>query len=713
MDSNSSKIEKRVFDITNPHGFLGLVDKRTLYQLSPNSEELFIFIKGKREKMTLIDTKGVFIYESSFDMTPLDYQVIHSDGTVGFDPYSCSPSVSLVDAHLFDLGVHYELYEVLGSHPCIHDGFEGVRFAVYAPEARAVHLRCDLGNWRETIYPMRKIGQVGIFELFIPHCKVPMMYKYSITTKEYTTLLKSDPFGRAFELRPKTATLVYKEKPFLWRDDEWLKERQNEVLSKPMNIYELHLGAWNKGSLFPNFKEIASELTTYVKEMGYTHVELMPITEYPLDESWGYQVIGYFAPTARYGKAEDFMYFINHLHMHGIGVVLDFVPAHFPKDESFLASFDGSPLFEDPHPVMGAHPSWGTLIFNYGCKKVVNFLIASLLFWIKKMHVDIIRIDAVQSILYLNYERRDGNFELNHLGGVENIKGIEFLKQLNSVVKQRHPGVFVIAEDSSIFDGVTRCVNTDGLGFAMKWNIGWFHDLSTYLSYSCEEKSRNHFLLLQTYKEVFREKYLLTISHDEVSAGKKALIDKFSTDPIEKFSYLRLLYSVAICHPGKKLFFMGHEVGTFEEFSQKNSWRKAPLKDHCQIKHKCFTKEMNHFYLHHKALYEIDFDRKGFLWVDSSDAKNRVLSFLRLGLNEKLLVVHNFSKETLRDYRVFIPGVLSIEELFNTDSIRFGGKGLLNPLIKKDKEGLFLDLPPLSTLICKVEFSSSPFFFPS
>ncbi len=709
MDPELSKISKKSLNTVNPHGLLGLQEKNTIYQFSPNKKENSILVKGKEQPMRLINSSGLFVYEVDHEISPLDYQVIHSDGTIAFDPYSCSPSLSLVDLHLFDSGEHYELYEVLGSHFCIHDGLEGVRFAVYAPNAVAVHLRCDLGNWRETIYPMRKLSEIGLFELFIPGCKSLMMYKYSITTKEYKTLLKSDPFGRAFEMRPKTATIVHKEKAFTWTDREWIKERKNEVLSKPMNIYELHLGAWNKGTIFPNFREIASELTMYIKEMGYTHVELMPITEYPLDESWGYQVTGYFSPTSRYGKSEDFKYFMNHLHMHGIGVVLDFVPAHFPKDESFLANFDGGPVFEDPHPVMGEHPAWGTLIFNYDCKKVVNFLIASVLFWIKEMHIDILRIDAVQSILYLNYERNDGNFESNHLGGVENFKGIEFLKQLNSIVKQRHPGVFVIAEDTSLYDGVTRCVNTDGLGFAMKWNIGWFNDLSTYLSFSNEEKTINHRLLLNTYREVFREKYLLTISHDEVSKGRKSLLNKFTEEESEKFAFLRLLYSVAICHPGKKLFFMGHEVGETLEFDEKSSWRKRPLRDHAQLKHKCFTKEMNHFYLQHKALYEIDFDEKGFAWVDTSDAKHNVISFIRLGLHEKLLVVHNFSRSGLKDYKVAIPEVVSIEEVFNTDGKLFGGEGVANPLIQIKAQAIFLNLPKLSTVICKFTSNASIF----
>ena len=709
MDPELSNLSEKSLNLTNPHALLGLQEMKVIYQLSPNKRENSIFVHGREEPMRLIDPSGLFVYQADYEITSADYQIIHSDGTVAFDPYSCSPSLSLVDTHLFDQGEHYQLYDMLGSHFCTHDGLEGVRFAVYAPNALAVHLRCDLGNWRETVYPMRKMGDIGVFELFIPGCKPMMMYKYSITTKEYKTLLKSDPFGRAFEMRPKTATIVHKEKEFTWTDESWIKERKNEVLSKPMNIYELHLGAWNRGTIFPNFREIASELAMYIKEMGYTHVELMPITEYPLDESWGYQVSGYFSPTSRYGKSEDFKYFMNHLHMHGIGVVLDFVPAHFPKDDSFLANFDGGPVFEDPHPVMGEHPAWGTMIFNYDCKKVVNFLIASALFWIKQMHIDILRIDAVQSILYLNYERNDGNFESNHLGGVENFKGIEFLKKLNSVVKERHPGVFVIAEDSSLYDGVTRCVNTDGLGFAMKWNIGWFHDLTGYLSYSNEEKTIHHRLLLNTYREVFREKYLLTISHDEVSKGKKSLLNKFTHQEEEKFTFLRLLYSVAICHPGKKLFFMGHEVGDREEFDEKNSWRKKPLRDHGQLKHKCFTKEMNHFYLEHKALYEIDFDEKGFAWVDTSDAKQNVISFIRLGLTEKLLVVHNFSKSFLKGYKVSVPEVTFAQEVFSTDQKRYGGDGVKNDTIEITSQGIYLDLPKLSTVICKIATSSSIF----
>lgn len=704
MDPFFSKVTKASFNLLNPHGLLGIFEGHLIYQWSPNKKEHSIIVKGEVKEMTLINESGLFVYDHGEEIKPSDYQVIHSDGTVGFDPYSCTPSFSMVDVYLFDKGEHFELYKVLGSHYCTHDGMQGCKFAVYAPNALYVHLRCDMGNWRETIYPMRKVAQIGIFELFIPGARLPMMYKYSITTKDHQTLLKSDPFGRRFELRPKTATIAFKAKEFSWTDKQWMKAREESFLSAPMNIYELHLGSWSRGDHFPNFKEIASELVAYMKEMGYTHVELMPITEYPLDESWGYQVIGYFAPTARYGTAEDFKYFVNHLHMHGIGVVFDFVAAHFPKDADFLAKFDGSFLFEHPHPLMENHPQWDTLTFNYESPQVVNFLIASALFWVKQMHVDMIRVDAVQSILYLDYYRKEGEFERNHLGGIENLAGIDFLEKLNESVHKYCPGVLLIAEDPSLHQGVTKPIELFGLGFSMKWNIGWINDLFQFLTYSEEEKKQHWKLLLNSYSEVFRERYLLTISHDEVSHEKKSLLKKFSTEEREQFAYLRLLYSVTIAHPGKKLFFMGHEVGDPNAFNEKLSFRKVHKLTHAQIKHKCFTREMNHLYLNEKALHEIDFDEKGFAWVDYSDPHHSLISFVRKGAKETLLCVHNFSNKNIYHKLIPLPGVKSIEELMNTDDKRYGGDHLINSSIEIHPEGagLFLQVPKLSSIFCKV-----------
>jgi 1,4-alpha-glucan branching enzyme len=703
MDPYLSKIKKALLNPSNPHGFLGLKEGRYIFQLSPNMKENFLIVKGERVAMQLIDSRGIFVYESDEKISRDDYKVIHSDGTIGLDPYSFPPSVSMVDVHLFDGGDHPELYKMLGAHFCMHDGAHGCKFAVYAPAARSVYLRCDMGNWREKVYPMRKVSDLGVYELFIPGCRDSMMYKFSMISKDYKEVLRSDPFGKKYELRPKSASMTHKEKPFLWADEKWAAARKEQTATRPINIYEMHLGAWNKSGIFPNFREIAGELVDYIKDMGYTHVEFLPITEYPLDESWGYQVTGYFAPTSRYGSAEDFKSLVDHLHINNIGVVFDFVPAHFPKDDCFLSRFDGTPLFENDHPLMGTHPEWTTHIFDYSSKQVTNFLIASALFWIKEMHVDMIRVDAVQSILYLDHQRGE-DYEPNHLGGVENLEGIAFLKKLNGTIKKYHPDVLVVAEDPSLYDGVTRALEEGGLGFSMKWNIGWKHDLFEYLSLSDEEKRNNHKVLLNSYKEIFREKYILTISHDDVSGGEKSLVNRFSDCIEDKFAYLRLLYSVAITHPGKKLFFMGTEVGQEDSFSEKDSFRKKALSDHSQIKHKYFTRAMNHFYLEEKVLSEIDFDEKGFAWIDSSDYNNSVISFLRKGVTGKLLVVHNFSKQPLENYFVPIPSVTSINEVMNTDRRKYGGRGGSNSKIKihGDRRGVYLDVPRLSTVICKV-----------
>nr|MCH9811568.1 1,4-alpha-glucan branching enzyme [bacterium] len=615
MDKDFRKIEKALFATTNPHGYLGLVAKKYVYQLSPNAQENFLIVHGKKERMEQIDPRGIFVYESEEELSPKDYQVIHSNGLVGYDPYSCSPSLSMVDVFLFDRGENDELYKMLGAHSVVHDGIEGIRFAVFAGDAKCVHLRCDLGNWREAVYPMRKVSELGVFELFIPGAPSNMMYKFSITARDGSIHLKADPFAACYELRPKSASITYKEQPFKWEDKEWLEARKTGFYGAPLNVYELHLGAWAKEESFVSFRKIAPEVVAYVKEMGYTHVELLPITEYPLDESWGYQVVGFFAPTARYGSREDFKFFVNYLHANGIGLVFDFVPAHFPKDPCFLANFNGSALFEKDHPVMGTHPEWTTNMFDYASPQVVNFLLAAALFWVEEMHVDMIRVDAVQAILYLDHQRGE-EFEPNHMGGVEHFEGIAFLQKLTTLLQEKHPDVQVIAEDPSLFDGVTRSVDHGGLGFSMKWNIGWKHDLFHFLRMSEAEKKENYQVLLNSYKEVFRERYMLSISHDDVSGGAPSLLYAFSKSEEEGFALLRLLYGVAMMHPGKKLFFMGHEVGEELPFTEKDSWRKKGALTHRQIKHKSFVKACNHLYLSRGALHEMDFDEKGFAWID-------------------------------------------------------------------------------------------------
>ena len=702
MDRDFTKIEKALLTTTNPHGFLGLFAKRYVYHLSPHAKSASVIVHGKKEAMELVDPRGVFVYESNTDLSPYDYQVIHSNGMVGYDPYSCSPSLSLVDIFLFDRGENDELYKMLGAHSMVHDGMEGVRFAVFAGDAKCVHLRADMGNWRQAIYPMRKVSELGLFELFVPGAPSDMMYKFSITAKDGSVHLKADPFAARYELRPKSASITYKQKAFAWGDGEWMEQRKEGYFAKPVNVYELHLGAWAKEGAFPNFRSIAKEVASYVKEMGYTHVELLPITEYPLDESWGYQVVGFFAPTARYGTREDFQYFVDYLHNNGIGIIFDFVPAHFPKDPCFLANFHGSALFEKDHPVMGTHPEWTTNMFDLSSKQVVNFLLAAALFWVEEMHVDMIRVDAVQAILYLDHQRGE-NFEPNPMGGVEHLEGIAFLQKLTTLLQEKHPDVQVIAEDPSLFDGVTREVEKGGLGFSMKWNIGWKHDLFQFLRKSDTEKREHFALLLNSYKEVFRERYVLSISHDDVSGGAPPLVHAFSKKEEDGFALLRLLHSVAIMHPGKKLFFMGHEVGEDQPFQEKDSWRKRGPLSHRQIKHKSFVKACNHLYLAEGALHEMDFDEKGFAWIDSSDYNHTVISFLRKGAKDRLLVVHNFSGEHLPRYFVPCPAILSIEQLLSSDEEHFGGDGVTNTSIEVESQGVYLNVPRYGTVVCKVD----------
>ena len=472
----------------NPHRFLGLHDvaggEKVIRLWAPYQKELTFEYLGEMVEATCIDPAGLFVYEVPRGTTNLEYRISHGTGVLGYDPYSFIPTISFVDAHLFHRGIHYEVYKHLGAHQVEHQGVVGVKFAVWAPHASRVSLISDSNQWKDLVHPMRKIGESGFWELFLPGLWLGMLYKFAIRTGYGHVFYKSDPFANQSELRPNTASVVTQVDQFCWRDQDWIARRsRGNALEGPMNVYEVHLGSWLKrDGQFLGYKELAHELVPYIKEMGYTHIELMPIMEHPLDESWGYQTTGYFAVTSRFGTPEEFQYFVNHMHLHQIGVILDWSPGHFPDDEFALSYFDGTHLFEKDHPVMGRHPEWHTRLFNYGKKEVSNFLIASALFWFEQMHIDGLRVDAVQSMLYLDYGRRGGYWMPNQYGGKENLDAIEFMKHLNSIVHQKFPGVVMIAEDASLFEGVTRPLEWNGLGFDMKWNIGWMNDTLRFMN---------------------------------------------------------------------------------------------------------------------------------------------------------------------------------------------------------------------------------------
>jgi len=697
---------------TNPHRILGLHSlengQKEIRFWAPNKKHLNFYYKGESKRANLIDSSGLFTFLVPPSTTFEDYRLIYPNGLVAHDPYTFASTFSKVDSVRFIKGIHYEIYDSLGSHIAECEGVKGVKFAVWAPNAKRVSIVSEFNHWKEFTFPMRKIEESGVWEIFIPGLDEGIKYKYAILSKNGKSNWKSDPYSHQFELRPQTASVVSSSTHFPWRDSEWMQERiRKSALDGPMNIYEMHLGSWQKkkGGHF-NYRELAAEIVPYLKDMGYTHLEIMPITEHPLDESWGYQVTGYFAPTSRFGTLEDFQYFVNHLHMHHIGVILDWAPGHFPSDDFSLTKFDGEALYEKNHDIMGWHPEWKTHIFDYANLQVTNFLIASALFWLEKMHIDGIRVDAVESMLYLDYARKDGEWIANQNGGNENLEAIEFLKHLNSIVHQKIPGILMIAEDSSLFEGVTRPLEWGGLGFDLKWNLGWMNDTLQFMQRDPIYRKYHMPELLLGFDEVFRERYILPISHDEVVHGKKSLHQKMPLDEWHKFAQMRLYYSAALCHPGKNLFFMGLELGQKTEWDCKDEIHWDLLKSHMHIKWKKFVRAMNKFYLKHNSLWEIDFDKKGFAWIANNDYNHSVISYLRKGIDSHLVCVHNYTPTEFDEYVIPLANVKSVNELFNSDEPMYGGterKKVKHQAIC-NQTGFAIQMPPLATLIFEVTF---------
>lgn len=694
--------------LTDPHQFLGLhegkLGKKVIRLLRPEAESVFVEVFGKVMPMLKGSEEGLFELEVPSTVTFLDYRVYHISGLFAHDPYVFLPTLGDVDAYLFGKGVHYKLYDVLGAHFCKHQGVVGTKFAVFAPSAKAVCLVGDFNYWDGRVNPMRATGSSGIFELFVPGVKPGEKYKFEIRTVEGQILLKTDPYANSYELRPLTAAVVADVNAYDWKDAEWMEKRGPRG---PLNIYEVHLGSWKKDkSGFSSYRKIAHELAKYCAEMGFSHVELLPILEHPLDDSWGYQVTGFFAPTSRYGTVEDFQYFVDYMHQSGIGVILDWVPAHFPTDSFALSSFDGTCLYEHQDERQGFHPHWNTLIFNYGRHEVSNFLIASALFWLEKMHVDGLRVDAVASMLYLDYGREEGQWIPNIYGGRENLEAISFLKHLNSILHERVPGILTFAEESTAFLGVTHPLSEGGLGFDFKWNMGWMHDTLRYFGKDPLFRAYHHQDLTFGLLYAFSEKFLLAFSHDEVVHGKASLLSKMPGDDWQKFASLRLLYSYQICQVGKKLLFMGAELGVWEEwnFREELPWHLLQYERHKQLS-KCIQ-ELNHFYHQNQALWELDDGPASFEWVDCSDNKNAVISHLRKGKHQILLCVHHFTPAYFERYFIPLRGSFEIREVMNTDREEYGGSGKVNSKITKVQgRGIEISLSPLSTLIFEIVFS--------
>ena len=594
--------------------------------------------------------------------------------------------ISELDTYLFAKGTHYEIYEKMGAHLAEEDGKAGTYFSVWAPNARSVSVVGDFNNWDRTAHPMQPVQQSGIWDIFVPGVKAGYLYKFAVETSQGYTVLKADPYGNQSQLRPDNASVVADIRYFDWTDQAWRKAHQEKKTESPMAIYEVHPGSWKKDPSMPgefyNFKKLAVELADYVLEMGYTHVELIGLSEHPFDGSWGYQVSGYYAPTARYGTPADFMYFVNYMHDHGIGVILDWVPAHFPKDEFGLGRFDGTALYEHQDPRKGEHPEWGTYCFNYGRTEVSNFLVANALFWIEKFHVDGLRVDAVASMLYLDFGRSSGNWIPNEDGGNQNYEAITFLKHLNSIVAQRNPGAMMIAEESTAWPKVTGDVDDGGLGFTYKWNMGWMHDFLEYMKCDPIFRKYHQNQITFSFMYAYSENYVLVLSHDEVVHLKKSMIYKMPGTMPEKFGNLRAAYGLMMMHPGKKLLFMG------QDFAQTAEWNEAKSLDwhllekypeHQQLNH--YYCDLLHFYQNEPALYELDDSPEGFAWINGSDAEHNMLTFCRMTKDKKncLLCHFNFSPVAYENFQsgVLCPGTYT--EVFNSNAAEYGGTGLVNP----------------------------------
>lgn len=614
---------------------------------------------------------------------------------------------------LFKQGNNHEAYRYFGAHLCEQDGKHGVVFRVWAPHAKAVSVVGDFNRWVPGSHPMQKVDEGGIWEIFIPGIEEYEVYKYCVTSPSDELLFKADPYAFHTETRPSNGSKVYELSGYTWNDSAWEAEQQKkDVINGPMSIYELQVGSWKmkEGDIPYNYSELADQLIPYIKDMGYTHVELLPITEYPFDGSWGYQVTGYFAPTSRYGTPKDFMNFVDKMHQAGIGVILDWVPAHFPKDAYGLYMFDGAPCYEDPNPRRGEHKEWGTMVFNYGMGEVQSFLISSALFWIEQYHLDGLRVDAVASMLYLDYNRRDGEWEQNSKGGKENLEAIAFLQKCNGAVLGRHPHKMMIAEESTAWPLVTKPAADGGLGFNFKWNMGWMNDMLSYMKTDPLFRAGNHGKVTFSFFYAFSENFILPISHDEVVHGKCSLINKMPGDYEAKFSNLRTFYGYMMAHPGKKLLFMGQEFGQFIEWDEKKplDWMLLGYEKHQQLQ--SYVRDLNHFYHDTPAMWQVDYSWEGFQWIVPDDNQQSVVIFLRRDAAGKMvLIACNFNPVLRENYQLGVPVAGTYKELISSDDVKYGGSGVHNAPVRSVKgamhgfdQHISITLPPLSTVYFSV-----------
>ena len=706
---NWPKIEEIIYsECDNPHELLGphKAGSQTLVQAYfPRAVKADIVFgeSGETVSMELADEDGFFaalVSKKAGDMPVYHYLVTEGDGSerVHGEAYRFQPQITRQDTDKFKNGIHYTIYEKLGAHPMTLEGVRGVYFAVWAPAVMRVSVVGDFNNWDGRAHQMRRLWDSGIFELFVPDAKPGDNYKFELKTKGGLTYLKADPYGNAAQLRPESASVVASLDGFAWEDEKFLEGRKKfQTGTAPISVYEMYLGSFAEspeGVPYANYREIAAKLVPYVKEMGYTHVELMPVMEHPFDASWGYQVVGYYAPTSRYGSPEDFMYFINELHKAGIGVILDWVPAHFPRDVYGLSNFDGTCLYEHFDPRQGSHPHWGTLIYNYGRPEVSNYLIANALFWVEKYHADGIRMDAVASMLYLDYGKRDGEWVANMYGGKENLEAIELIKHLNSIMKKRNPGVLTIAEESTAFPKITGALEDGGLGFDLKWNMGYMNDYLGYIQYDPYFRSHHHGELTFSMIYAYSERFMLVFSHDEVVHGKATLLGKMPGEKEQKFANLRLTFAYMMVHPGRKLLFMGQDVGEFDEWNENRlvHWELLEVPEHKGMA--ALVKDLNQLYRDRPELHALDDSPEGFEWVNHISAQDCFLTFLRKGpkSDDMLLVVANFSGIE-REITSGVPFHGKYKELLNSDDMKYGGTGIVNNRMKRSKETAWDDRP--------------------
>ena len=686
---------------------------------------------GKTEyDMEKVDDRGFYaLYLPKKKFVGSKYRLVttYQDGSTvtSADPYSFDGQLGELDIHLFSEGNHWDIYKKLGAHPMKIDGVSGTYFAVWAPRARRVSVVGDFNMWDSSLHPMHITGNGGFFELFIPDVGEDAVYKFNILTRYGEEIYKSDPFGNCAQFRPDNASVVKDITKYRWKDDEWMEQRsktsRNDAMRKPMAIYEMHLGSWQKRSEddngFFSYRELAPKVAEYMNYMGYTHIELMGIAEYPFDGSWGYQVTNYYAPTRRYGDPEDFMYFVDYMHKNGISVILDWVPAHFPRDAHGLGKFDGMPLFEHPDTRRGEHPDWGTYIFDFGRAEVSNFLIANALFWAKEYHIDALRVDAVASMLYLDYGRRDGNWLPNEDGGNDNYDAIKLLMKLNKTIEEQTPGVFVIAEESTSWAGVTAPTSMDGLGFLFKWNMGWMNDFLEYMKLDPYFRQFNHNRLTFSLMYAYSENFILVMSHDEVVHLKCSMLNKMPGLHDDKFANLRTAYGFMYGHPGKKLLFMGQEFAQLREWSESRSLDWYLMDGEDAVSHKGiqnYVKALNKLYNENDAMYYNDQDPMGFEWINCNDPQSSIVSFIRRGSTSKkqLLFVCNFTPMDRDGFIVGVPCAGKYTEVLNSDAVEFGGKGRINatPIKATDEpwdgkeNSISIHLPPLSTVVFEYNY---------